>query len=579
MTPGSRVPRHPPSRARGAIRFQALLLTAGVIIGLGIVGIWMSVEVSSRPQFCGSCHIMEPYYESWKGSRHGMVACVECHIPPGVTAEFRKKYEALSMVASYFTGTYGTNPWTEIDDAACLRCHERRLLTGGELFGDVLFDHSAHLSGMRRGKTLRCTSCHSQIVQGSHIAVTTSTCVLCHFKGQTSGTGTARCTLCHHVPDKVIQHESLTFNHADVGRLGMDCTWCHARPEGSDGAVPRERCVTCHNEPARLQKYEETELLHRMHVSEHKVDCMDCHLEIQHVGPPRIEQATAACSICHMKGHSPQANLYAGIGGKGVDPMPNAMFLAGVRCEGCHLEIPGQTTDTRRASEISCMSCHGPKYRRIFLAWKEGVADRTEGLQLQMSQTVAALGRSAPPALADARFNLNLVAEGRGVHNVEYAQALLSRSHRDMNVARSERGLPPLSPPWGEIAQESDCLGCHFGIETSRGSIFGRPFQHARHVVDAGLECSSCHRPHEERREDEVVRFGAAGCESCHHREVAADCLACHGGIRERTVESPLGDFPHILHLDELELECADCHELSGDEPVRLIEETCVNCH
>lgn len=181
----------------GFVRLPVLALAAGLILGLGLVAMGTAVEVSSRPEFCGSCHVMTPYYESWKGSSHHNVDCVDCHIPPGVTAEIRKKYEALSMVASYFTGTYGTNPWAEIDDAACLRCHERRLLSGKELFGDVLFDHAAHLAGMRRGKTLRCTSCHSQIVQGSHIAVTSSTCILCHFKGQASGSGTARCTLCH----------------------------------------------------------------------------------------------------------------------------------------------------------------------------------------------------------------------------------------------------------------------------------------------------------------------------------------------------------------------------------------------
>lgn len=184
------------------LRFRVLGLAFAMLLGIGVVAMGTAMEVSSRPSFCGSCHIMAPYYESWKHSSHKNVACVDCHIPPGVTAELRKKYEALSMVARYFTGTYSTNPWTEVDDAACLRCHERRLLSGKELFGDVLFDHSAHLAGMRRGKTLRCTSCHSQIVQGSHIAVTPSTCVLCHFKGQTSGVGTARCTCATRSPKK-----------------------------------------------------------------------------------------------------------------------------------------------------------------------------------------------------------------------------------------------------------------------------------------------------------------------------------------------------------------------------------------
>jgi nitrate/TMAO reductase-like tetraheme cytochrome c subunit len=543
------------------------------------VGAWTSVEISSRPQFCGSCHIMSPYYESWKESRHGMVACVECHIPPGVTAELRKKYEALSMVASYFTGTYGTNPWTEIDDAACLRCHERRLLAGRELFGEVLFDHTSHLAGMRRGKKLRCTSCHSQIVQGSHIAVTTSTCILCHFKGQTAGRGPATCTLCHPIPRKVIRHETLTLDHAEVGRLGMDCTWCHARPGGSDGTVPRERCVTCHNEPSRLGEYEEAELLHRKHVSEHKVDCMDCHLEIRHVGAPRIEEATAACGSCHLKGHSPQASLYAGIGGRGVDPMPDVMFLAGVRCEGCHLEIPGQVTDTRRASEISCMSCHGPSYRRIFLSWRAAIEERTGGLQRQLSKTEAALGRSSPQAIADARFNLDLVVEGRGVHNVDYALALLKESHEAMNSARGGRGLSPLPLPWPEVPYQSDCLKCHHGIEAGRGRIFGRRFPHGPHLASAGIECSACHRPHEGKREGEIVRFGAAGCSACHHQEPASDCLGCHRDVRQRTVVSLLGDFPHAFHVDDLELECAACHDLTPGRPVRLDEEVCSGCH
>jgi len=577
--PPAQAPEAHPKRRRGPGSAQTLFLIAGLAGGLGIVGVWTSVELSSRPQFCGSCHIMKPYYESWRQSSHQMVACVECHIAPGVTAEVRKKYEGLSMVASYFTGTYGTNPWTEIEDAACLQCHERRLLAGKELFGDVLFDHTSHLAGMRRGKQLRCTSCHSQLVQGSHIAVTTSTCILCHFKGQESGKETARCTLCHHIPNKVIRHESLTLDHADVERFGMECTWCHARPEGSDGAVPRERCVTCHNEASRLEKYGETELLHRMHVTEHKVDCMDCHLEIQHVGTPNIEKAASACSACHLKGHSPQANLYAGIGGRGVDPMPDVMFKAGVRCEGCHLEVPGQEAGTRRASEISCMSCHGPSYRGIFLAWKEGISRATVGLASQMSRTESALGAAGSQALADARFNLDLVERGRGAHNVEYSYALLKKSHEDMNAARAGGRLPSLPLPWNEVASDSPCLRCHRGIEGVGGAIFGRPFSHGPHLVTAKLDCAACHRPHEERAKGEVVRFGEPGCERCHHRDLGAGCLGCHGGIKEGTVPSFKGEFTHALHTDELELECAGCHTLTPGGPVALEKEACAACH
>jgi len=223
-----------------------------VLIGFGLLVAILMVEATSQPQFCGNCHVMKPYYESWQTSSHREVACVECHIPPGITSEVEKKIEGLSMMVSYFTGTYGTNPWAEVDDVACLECHQRRLLSGREVFRNILFDHRPHLTELRREKKLRCTSCHSQIVQGSHIAVTTSTCVLCHFKDQPINTGIAQCTLCHSIPEKVIEKGNLSFDHGDVKRFDMQCSWCHSRVTKGDGSAPQQRCVVCHNEPVRL---------------------------------------------------------------------------------------------------------------------------------------------------------------------------------------------------------------------------------------------------------------------------------------------------------------------------------------
>jgi nitrate/TMAO reductase-like tetraheme cytochrome c subunit len=564
-----------------SVRFKALSLAAGMLVAVGLVGLGTAVEVSSQPRFCGSCHIMTPYYESWKQSTHHDIACVECHIPPGVTAEIRKKWEALSMVARYFTGTYGTNPWTEIDDASCLRCHERRLLSGKEMFGDVLFDHAAHLTGMRRGKTLRCTSCHGQIVQGSHIAVTASTCILCHFKNTPSNTGTARCTLCHRVPEKEIRTGDVAFNHADVGRYGMECTHCHERPAGSDGEVPRERCLTCHNQADRLEKYGDTEFLHQMHVADHKVDCVNCHLTLQHVARPHVaETADEAkeCSSCHQGGHSPQQALYAGTGGRGVDPMPDPMFLAGVRCEGCHLAIPGREDGPREASAIGCMSCHGPTFNKVFLSWQSGLAARTAGLRRQVDQTASALGGPAP---AGARHNLDFVVKAGGVHNIRYAYALLRRAHDDLNAARQQRGLSPLPLPWHEVPVDSPCLSCHIGIEDQSGSIFGRSFSHAPHLMKAKLDCAACHRTHAERERGEVVRFDLEGCVSCHHggQPLTARCLACHSDIKSRTVTSRRGRFSHSLHLDSAGLDCGECHQGSESGAVTLKTDACATCH
>src|SRR6476646_219390 len=41
-------------------------------------------EYSMQPDFCRSCHIMEPYYEAWHQSTHKGVACTMCHFEPGI---------------------------------------------------------------------------------------------------------------------------------------------------------------------------------------------------------------------------------------------------------------------------------------------------------------------------------------------------------------------------------------------------------------------------------------------------------------------------------------------------------------
>lgn len=562
-------------------RARWMTYSASLLAATGLIVLVLMVETSSQPQFCGSCHIMAPYYESWKTSSHRDVPCVDCHISPGITHEIRKKWEALSMVTSYVTGTYGTNPWAEIDDAACLRCHQRRLLAGEELFGDVLFNHGPHLTELRHGKKLRCTSCHSQIVQGQHISVTSPTCILCHFKGETTAVDTTRCTLCHTVPERTVEKGMVSFNHGDVKRFDMKCEWCHSQASGPlEGTVPRERCFTCHNESARLEQYDQHQKMHQVHVTDHKVDCLNCHLEIQHGKPWHAEAAAAesGCGGCHRSGHSPQRSLYAGVGGRGVPPMPAPMFLAGVACEGCHIQLPGHEADTARATEISCMSCHGPRYHSVYQQWKAITRDRTSALRMQLQSTTSLFPAEEPPSLSDARYNLELVEKGKGVHNLGYSFALLQESHRLINEARKNKGSRPLSIPWPEVPYSSPCLKCHQGIELQEASAFGQRFSHESHVVGHKLECDVCHRPHEERTSSEVLRFGSEGCAACHHKEKEADCRQCHSAIMEDTVPSFRGDFAHFLHVEMTE-ECLSCHSIEKGQIYPVDRETCSICH
>ena len=560
-------------------RFTVAGYAVGLVVGIGIIATYGAMHMSSTPGFCGSCHVMAPYYDSWSESSHANINCVDCHISPGITQELRKKYEAMAMVARYFTGTYGTNPWAEVDDAACLECHERRLLMGREVFGDVLFDHGPHLSELRRGKRLKCTSCHSQIVQGSHMRVTGTTCTLCHFKGQQSGEGTARCTLCHQVPDRVLTAGGLDFDHGDVTRFGMECSTCHSPSDPNAGRVPRERCLTCHNDPRRLAEYEAGDLLHQTHVTDHKVECTHCHLEIEHVAPRHLEAAQSECDSCHGGGHSPQRDLYAGLGGKDVDPRPDVMYLSGVRCEGCHLDHGDG--ETAVAGEVSCMSCHGPEYRRLYRSWQSMVAERTSGVRRELDSTARLLGSDPPAVFEDATSNLELVERGKGIHNVPYSVAVLEAAHNQINQARAEKGYSELATPWPTAPYASDCLECHTGVEVSRVSVFGRDFAHGPHVVKQGLECQECHSTHEERDSQGLgpLKIGSSSCNSCHHGAAERECVECHGDVMERAFSVDLGDFEHAFHVGDMEIACAECHGETPDLRASPDLAVCSDCH
>lgn len=575
-------------------------VSLGLLVGIpGLLAFaFVGVEISSQPQFCGTCHVMAPYYQSWLTSTHNHVACVECHIPPGVASEVRKKYEALAMVARYFTGTYSTNPWAEVDDESCLRsgCHTKRVLLGRELYrGVVMFDHQPHLSEMRREKQLRCTSCHSQIVQGTHLSVTPGTCFLCHFKNTAPNTGTARCTLCHTVPDKMITTAGLSFDHGDVKRYGMECMSCHQAVIRGAGEVPRERCFTCHNEVDRIERYGETEFLHRMHVTEHKVECTNCHIEILHSTPEREEALATPCQSCHSPtaGHAPVRDLYRGVGGQGVTPRPAAMYLAGIHCEACHNAVPGASG---RASEVSCMSCHGPKYMAIYRSWQLGVQKRLEGVKAEFAEAkkriAAKDGQATAAVAARVEANINLVEQGHGIHNPAYARDILEAAHRgnrEMLEAAGEKAGP--ERPWVEAPYEAECLKCHFGIEYVERPAFDRPFSHGRHVVTARLRCAACHEGTDKHGE---MKIGPDDCQRCHDRitramtgVAAEECLKCHaaeiGKVSEKIV------FPHEKHIEN-GVDCDSCHSGVFEKPHRefarssaalpkMGHEFCGNCH
>jgi hypothetical protein len=114
----------------------ALLLMLAFIIGGAVFA-----EYSMQPEFCRTCHIMEPYCQAWHESTHDGIPCGDCHFEPGWESTIRGKFQASSQALKYITNTCGSRPHAEVPSIrgqtylaaqpACDHCH-------GERYGDLL---------------------------------------------------------------------------------------------------------------------------------------------------------------------------------------------------------------------------------------------------------------------------------------------------------------------------------------------------------------------------------------------------------------------------------------------------------
>ena len=570
-----------------AIQVAIVVVIAGAIGAVGFI------EYSAQPNFCLNCHVMEPYYESWATSSHKDVKCIECHYAPGIKAEAMGKLQAANQVVKYVTGSYGLRPWAEIDDAACLRsgCHTERLLEGEVDYFGVRFDHAHHLGELRQGKQLRCTSCHSQIVQGSHIAVTPTACYLCHFKAaEIEEQPVVGCIGCHPSPPRTISEGGFVIDHPQYVEDLTNCTSCHAEVISGSGNADPSRCVSCHAEEERLAEFENTELLHRVHIAGRKIECTQCHTLISHrIAPFSTVSQELDCFTCHRGAHEAQKRLYAGIAGHAAEAQPSAMFEAQVACTGCHelmAEVPGHG-DVQTAGEATCLSCHGVRYANILPNWQREIDRRQAEVERVVSDAevtlntapVRARGR-ADSLLRMARENVDIVRIGRAAHNVGHADQLLRAAVGFVEEAVAVGNLSYRVPQLdlGPAMDENACMACHMGVERQAVPFRSTTFGHERHVLFAGMECSDCHTSLEEHGGTTLA--SEASCDACHHPAIGGgNCAACHqgaGGAPPETMSLSAGDFSHTYHVEEMGFECSDCHSSTR---MSAVETSCESCH
>jgi hypothetical protein len=246
-----------------------------VIFAAGLY--YYATSVAFRdPKNCNVCHFITPFYKKWETSTHNKVPCLKCHV-----------YSPEKAVAAQFlflAGSYNPRPLTNVPDKNCLQagCHDKRLVESKVVFTKrgISFDHKAHFSELKRGITLHCRSCHSDIVQGEHMKVSMNVCFLCHFKGVPHDQAYTGCPSCHTAPKTVIALKDRSFSHDDALKAGVTCAQCHLEITKGDGVTPKDKCYFCHVE--RAEKYSDVTFVHEKHVGEKQIDCLWCHEKIIH---------------------------------------------------------------------------------------------------------------------------------------------------------------------------------------------------------------------------------------------------------------------------------------------------------
>ncbi|HUN79989.1 MAG TPA: NapC/NirT family cytochrome c [Phycisphaerae bacterium] len=331
--------------------FTGLLLLGGLSLG-------GAEYYTSRPDFCGTCHIMDSYYKSWSKDVHGAkvgARCVDCHYAPGEQHTIHAKFKGLSQLASYFSGRYGAaRPRAHVNDNSCLTsgCHgnneyRKKLITIGqrrmeirtiadrqvevERLPTVHYTHEKHLDVEKRAQetAAKLTELKDRLKHQLNLEeferLEKAVTAVGDFAGREQQ---LRATLAELKNDAISKDaaEWMHLEHLNI-RLQqlskLNCAACHSYdPTGVHHlAVDRQTCFTCHftgqafnketgeclrcHEPpvrkiaihgAAASSPTAPAMMDHRDIVERHIDCASCHFDVIQ-GETRV--TARECTHCH----------------------------------------------------------------------------------------------------------------------------------------------------------------------------------------------------------------------------------------------------------------------------------------
>ncbi len=277
----------------------AVLLGVVALGGVGAVGFWQYHE---QPQFCATCHIMEPYLESWQASEYGAAAhaaqgvtCLDCHEPT--------TQQQVDELVAYVQGDF-TVPLEErqFSDDFCFDCHLPNEHTSYDeviqlTAGMELNPHDSHLVG-----EMDCETCHKM-----------------------HGLSEDYCAECH-------------------GPLSTRPGWTTevAMPAGVAVWTPDMDCTVCHVMTPYVESLEDPDLLAYAH-AQAGLTCTDCHSDLEALADAHVGAVAGSfvdprtfdmdfCFGCHVPTPHTSDEAVVELTGD-LDPNPHS---GGVECYYCH---------------------------------------------------------------------------------------------------------------------------------------------------------------------------------------------------------------------------------------------------
>jgi len=479
-------PPNPPTGPAPAAprRWRRRLVKLGAAGGIAVVVLGVLAVVTehytSQPWFCGSCHIMDPYYQGWKNDVHSTskayARCVDCHYAPGEQHTFRAKFRGISQVFSYFSGRAGAGrPKAHVNDASCLRsgCHaDRKYMTAEEKLGNVVFVHAKHLdphSEMLASARTKYAKLRSALVEELGPERLTSIDAIARMVGDTQ---TREQQL-----DEWLGARSLTKARDGVLAYGEQ-----VQVEVRIAQLGSLHCASCHQFNASLTS----------HFALAKTTCYTCHF----INEP-FNRNTGRCLSCHHPPAGPVPVHYGG--GAATQPttsiaqpvitMDHAMILANnVNCISCHADLIHGTGEVTRRD---CQNCHDQaRYLKDF--------DRLTDAVVCDYHRVHAGGQYARCNDCHRLIDHKLIPLG----DLREAETLLAPVRRACQHCHPEHHRPQVEMLLGQ------------GGYTGLAKAMPNPMTGAR------ANCDACHtQAGNDPTGEQVIKGTEASCRGCHGQD------------------------------------------------------------